>query len=437
MIGSASQRRVAVSFLDQVVYSGSNFATGVVVARLSGPGPFGEYMLAFTIWVVVAGFHRSLITEPLIVSTGDAEVPRSTLSSGLSAEILLAVAVSGLVAAVGLVTIALGGSFGSAILALSPWLAPLLVQDYWRGMAFQRRRPGLALANDCLFATVQACAILVFVLMGLRTAGYIIAGWGIGAAAGALLGLLWFRSAPRLGEGWRLVRQMWPFSRWTVADFGTGFAADQAYIALVAALLPVADYGGFRAAASFMGPTIVMLHAGSNIGLPDASRRAHSPESSLRAFARRLTIGAVVCVGLYGAAVAGTSERLLRVVYGDEFARFSPLVALASLQYVIAVLVFGQGIALKAAGRMRLLWRARAVVAVASITSMIVLVSWLGTIGAGWAGVVTGTAFAIGVYTVYRLEFGREADDGEAGSDTSLIPPEKSPLLMRPEKGML
>jgi O-antigen/teichoic acid export membrane protein len=106
----------------------------------------------------------------------------------------------------------------------------------------------------------------------------------------------------------------------------------------------------------------------------------------------------------------------LGTVYGEEFSRFGPLAALSALQYGVAVLVFGQGIALKATGQMRLLWRGRAIVAVASVVSMVILVHFLGTIGAGWAGAATGAYFALCVYVVHRTEFRRrtaERADGE------------------------
>lgn len=411
MIGTAARRRAALSFLDQVVSSGSNFASGVIVARLSGAGQYGEYMLAFTVWVVVVGLHRALIAEPLIIRSGATDAARSPVGQGLVAEVLLGAALGVVVAIAGVATIAAGAPFGLPLLTLAPWLVCLLVQDYWRAICFQRQRPGLALSNDVVFLAVQLGMIIVFASLGWRTAGYIIAAWGIGATAGSVLGLWWFRSFARPSEGRRLLRHLWPLSRWTLADFSTGFAADQAYLAFVALLLAPVDYGGFRAAASFMGPIIVILHAGSNIGLPEASRRAASQGvAALGTVARRLTGGAFACIALYGTAVGATGEKILRLVYGDSFAEFAPLVALASVQYMLAVLVFGQGIALKAAGRMRLLWRARALVAVASLISMVVLVSLFGTIGAGWAGVCTGGYFAIGVYAVYRAEFLRRPE---------------------------
>jgi hypothetical protein len=100
------------------------------------------------------------------------------------------------------------------------------------------------------------------------------------------------------------------------------------------------------------------------------------------------------------------SGRLLGALYGSAFSRFGILATLASLQYVLLVSVFGQLIALKAAGRMRLLWRLRIGVFVVSLTSMALLVRLLGTTGAGWAGVVTAALYVTAIGSVYRRELG-------------------------------
>ncbi|MDQ3897681.1 MAG: hypothetical protein M3326_10665, partial [Actinomycetota bacterium] len=148
-----------LTFLDQVVSSVTNFATGVAVARLSGAAQFGEYMLVLLIWIVIVGVHRRLVTEPMTVASGDMDAQHSAIAGGLGAEILLGTVGSAAVVGAGLITTATGARIGATMLALSPWLIPLLVQDYWRAMAFQRRRPDLALINDIAFAVVQVAGI--------------------------------------------------------------------------------------------------------------------------------------------------------------------------------------------------------------------------------------------------------------------------------------
>lgn len=408
MIGTAAQRRVALSFLDQLVSSVSNFATGVVVARLSGAAEFGQYMLVLMIWLVVVGLHRALVTEPVILTTHETGDRKSVLAHGVGAELLLGLVVSAVVAAGGVTVAATGAGVGTLMLALSPWLISLLIQDYWRAMAFQQRRPGVALGNDLLFVAVQFSTIAVFLLVGWRTAEYMITAWGIGATAGALLGFWRSPGIARFRASWQLIGRLWPLSRWMMTDFLTAFASHQAYLALVALLLSPVDYGGLRAAFALMGPTVVIISAGANVGLPEASRLVHIDDAALlRRFARHLTAGTSICIAAYAVAVAVAGQRLLDAVYGPEFIRFTPLVTLAAVQQTVAAVVFGQAIALKAAGRMRRLSSARVLAAGASLISMVVLVRGLGTIGAGWAGVATAFYYVAAVYGVYSIELRR------------------------------
>lgn len=405
----AGHRRLGLTFCDQAVSSGSNFIVGVAIARFSGPVDFGAYMLVYTlVWLLLVGCHRSLVTEPIIVTSRDGEDNTADVAHGVSADLLLGTAVSIVTALAGLVAVAFHSRFGTPLLAMSPWFPALLVQDYWRAMAFQRRRPGLALLNDSVFAFVQVALILAFWLLGWRSVGYMISAWGIGAAAGALLGLVAFPASARPRSGQKLMQRLWPVSRWMLADNLTGFASGQAYVVFVAGLLSGFDYGGFTAASNLTGPVTVILLAGGNIGLPAASSRA-DPENrvELRRFTRRLSLGAFLFIGAYGAAIAVAGGRVLSLLYGKEFARFAPIATLSALGYVVMSMVFGQGIALKAAGRMRRLWRAQAVVGAASLTSVFVLVRLLGTPGAGWASLATGIYYAAAVQYLYVIELVR------------------------------
>ncbi len=412
-VGATGSRRLFLSLCDQGVSSASNFVVALVVARLAGPADFGAYMLTYTLWLVVVGCHRAVVTEPIIISSGGRDEPEA-VAHGVSAELLIGAATSVLAVTGGLAALSVGWRVATPLLALSPWFAALLVQDYWRAMAFRQRRPGLALVNDLVFAAVQIGALAAFWFLGWRSVGWAITAWGIGATAGAALGLIWFPASSRPSEGRKLVGRMWQLSRWLLAEFVAGFTSEQAYLVLVAGLLSGASYGGFRAALNLMGPVLVLLMAGGNIGLTEAARRneAEDPDELLR-FARRLSLLATIAVAAYGVIVAVAGGGLLRFVYGPRFGSYGLLATLAALQCVIYASVFGQGIALKAAGRMQRFWRIQAPIAVASLGSVLALVRWLGVDGAGWAGVVTGGCYAAGIRWLYHKELiqGRGATD--------------------------
>ena len=425
-VASAGQRRAALTFADQSVSSVSNFITGVIIARLFGPAEFGLYTLTVMVWLAVVGLHRALITEPVIIRSGAAHEPEAMVADGFGAELVLGGVLSIVVAAGGLAAAAAGMRIGVLILALSPWLVSLLVQDYWRAMSFRQYRPEVALANDLLFVTVQALMIVAFLALGWRSAVSVITAWGIGATAGALLGLRRFRVTVSPLRGWRLLRTLWPMSRWMTADFVTNFASDQTYLFVLAILLSKSDYGGFRAAYSFLGPVFVIALAAGNIGLPEAARRSDSADRTAAwRFARQLTSWTILPVALYAAAVAAAGTRMLTLLYGEQFARFGGLAVLVALAYVVTAMVFGQGVVLKAVGQVRRLWKVRVLVAGTSLISVTVLVRWLGISGAGWAAVTNAALYSAGIYIVYRgtMQRGRSGppDDGASRGETRRV----------------
>jgi len=285
--------------------------------------------------------------------------------------------------------------------------------------------------NDLVFALVQVAAIGAFLLIGWRSGGEIIGAWGIGAVVGALLGLRWFPDRVHWRQGGHVFVRLWPRGRWLLADFLTAFAAQQGYLVFAALLLSKVDYGGFRAAFSLMGPTVVIMLAAGNIGLPEAARRAAAADrAELRKYVLQLSFWTSCCAALYGVALAVGSRPLLRALYGREFGRFAPLTVLVALEYVVFVSVFGQGIALRATGWIRRLWLVRIGVTVASIGSLVVLYRWLGLIGVGWAGVGLAAYDALAVHLIYR--WGMRTDARRLDAALTVAEVEEASIILPP-----
>jgi hypothetical protein len=135
--------RAGLTLADQAFSSASNFLVGLFVARLAGPRQFGAFALAYAVWLAVAGLHRAMITDPLLIAGDEWGEERSVLSRGVAAELLLGSAAGAVVALIGWVLLAGGAStLGGGLLFLAPWLPVLVAQDYWRWVAFKRGRTG-------------------------------------------------------------------------------------------------------------------------------------------------------------------------------------------------------------------------------------------------------------------------------------------------------
>lgn len=388
---------------DQLVSSASNFLAGVLVGRLAGPSEFGHYMIAFTVWLVVLGLNRALLVEPMIIKghngMDDAEWLRRGIRSQLQMAVVFGAAIAGLATVFALVG---AGSTATPLYVLAVLIGPLLLQDLWRGMAFHYVMPDRALVNDLVFTVVEVIAFTVMVVTDLRSAGWLLLAWGSGAVAGALVGFWQFSVRPRLSSP-SLIGGFWPMSRWLAADFSTTFSADQMYLLVVAWVLGTSDFGGLKAALSLMGPAIVILVTGGNVGLPAMARSFRDGGvPGMVHQVRRLTVVVWGALTLYGLVVVALGRFAIEFLYGEEFARFGSLASIAALQYIVGTASFGITMALKVAGKTRLLIVPRLALTVLSIVLVLGLSHWFGLAGAAWAGVV-GMAVSVAVqFAVYN-----------------------------------
>jgi len=423
---TTGRKRVALTLADQLVSSASNFALTALVARLGGVSALGSFGIALLVWFAVVGVNRALVSEPMTV-IGGPEVKPHEHREGVAASAVVGLGVGVLLAAVCWVLIVLGGIDALGVLALAPWLPSLLAQDYCRAAAFRTRQPHIALASDVVFAVVQAAATLMLAQVGDRGVASFLAGWGIGATAGAIVGMAMLRTRPgSLWRGWLRLRRMWPRSRWFLAEFGTAFPGDQGYLFVLPVLLGTTLFGLYRAGSGLIGPIVVIFLAAGNIGLPEAVRSLREGgQPGLRRFAVLLTAAVSGVTVLYCGVVALMAEPLLRLVYGAPFAPAATVTAFIAGQYALNSLSFGAGVAMKAAGHMKALWVVRICSATITIAGTAVLASVAGLTGAGVAALIAGLAYSGGVLIAYALTAAADRPRPRRGAHR----PPKSPVL--------
>jgi O-antigen/teichoic acid export membrane protein len=415
---ASGSRRAALTLADQCLSSVSNFAVGVVVARLSGPAGLGVFSLAYASWLLLASIHRSLITDPMAIE-GDARHPDNRLGirRGAASELILGTIAAVGFAVVGGILIGVGQrTFGMAMLAVAPWLIVLLLQDYWRWVGFMTAQPMKSLVNDILFDVVEAVAFSLVLVSGLRGPAIILAAWGAGALVGALYGFVQFRLLGHLGprrslrdglrtaaepiaEGWALLRRHWGISRWIVANSLMNWGASQAYVFIAGFILGPAGLGGLKAAQTLVtGPSMVLIQAGGSIGLPEASKAyAERGWPGLFKVSRLVTAASVASVATGTIVIALFGHQLLSMVYGPKFAHLQTAAVLFGIAQTVSVAGLGCILVLKATRNTRsLLWTV-AVALVASVVGVTVLTSAYGVNGAAIAAIVTATIGVVGI----------------------------------------
>lgn len=383
--------RVGLTGADQCVASLSNFAVGVAIARVAGIAALGAFSLAYVVWLCMAAAHRALVVEPMAIDNDvRTEDAIKHVRIGLAGELALGAGFGATACLIGVVLLAFGQhSYGIAFFAFAPWVPCLLVQDYWRWVAFMKAAPRNALTNDLLFDGVQAVAFLLLFELGLHSSVLAIGAWGLGALAGSFFGLWQHSVTPSFRGGLARIRERWSVSRGLLGGSVTGWGAAQLYVVLTGALLGPVGIGGLRAAQSLVsGPTFVLLQAGGSIGLPEASKALHERGwNGLQNVGRAVTAAGALSIAAVGVVVLVFGRRLLVLLYGAQFGRFAITADILALSVLVGAMSLGPILALKTTKLTGLLFGCSVVSLVVSAIGVVVLVPMFGLDGAAGAAV--------------------------------------------------
>lgn len=420
---------------DQCVASASNFAVGIVVARLSGPQGLGAFAFAYTCWILLTTLHRSLITDPMMI-LGDMrrEDAVDLRRRGFAAEIALGALSTLVFAATGTILLAAGQhTFGVGLLVLAPWILFLNLQDYWRQTGFMQGLPKKSLHNDLVFMVVQAVAFAGAFIFGLHTVFAAVSAWGLGAAIAALYGLRQFSVRPSLRGGWAFLRSRLPMSRWLAGERTASWGGSQLYLLLAGALLGPAALGGLKAAqAMVMGPAFVLINAGGHYGLPEASRQlAERGWAGLARVARFVTGAAVLATTATGLVVFVAAGPLLDRLYGPQFAAFATSARIFAIAFVIGAFGIGPTLILNVTVRVRPLFFVQIGRTVVSVIAVYLLSNLYGVNGAAMASLVA-VSFNV-VSTLILKSSARRSLEGKEPEFAEAFPPSESRVVAQGE----
>lgn len=320
---------------DQIIVSGSKFASGILVARFLGPDMFGCFVLMQIAQLYANGCQNALVISPMMV--GAPRLGGSERDHYLSGMFALQTILS-LVTAVVLLLLACGWRWLSPHASLELTQASRLSSLVAAMVSFQfqdwQRR--------CFFATGHARGAFVidainYLLLLLMIGAACVAGrlsvsavfWimAVSSSASFLAGHAVNRVRPDLRHGLDALRRevkaccdyllswqiMWLGTQGAFL-IGTGFLGPQAI-------------GGIRATQNMMGPFTALFQALDNVVPVHAAQRyqtggIRAAVTYLRSVSAR---GAVVLVPVVGL-IAVFGEPLTRLMYGERYVAFASLI---------------------------------------------------------------------------------------------------------------
>jgi O-antigen/teichoic acid export membrane protein len=398
--------RGGYALADQILSSGTNFAAAIIVARLLGPADYGSYAIVYGAWIMVMSFARAMIIQPYVVKASALKHDYWLIATRRAAGVALGAGLLGSVI-IALVGFYLGmtHAIGKPLLVMSFFIPVLLLQDFWRAAAFSIGLPQKALVNDAMWTATQAIAFLMIWLFIKIESAWIIAGWGAGALAGAILGIWQFQVIPNVGRNsvaW--LRKNAALSGWFgLANFFHSAGA-QAIIVLITATAGRAALGGIQSVNNLFGPAQLIASASQTIGLPMASKaRAEGGPKAVRRIAFRYALIVGLCMTAYGSFVVAAGPNLLNYVFGEAYSRYGDLILPLGFGFMLTSWGTGAAVGLISSAAGRELAVVQLLVTLTQILLVSVLGLQFGAVGAAW-GLACGAAIHVaGVWLICMI----------------------------------
>jgi len=322
--------------LDQGLVSSVNFLAIILLARTLAPREFGYFVLAFTILQSAGTLQGALITRPHnvlgAIRRGSEYADYSTTAAATQIGFTGLLA---LIAALGAgIAAAVGFSHASLFLALTPALIGWQLQELGRRMLYTEGRLAAAFANDVVSYGAQAVALVALwrldIVTGTRALLTLAAAFAIGTIVVA------WQLRPTLSGRLDVssLTANWNFGKWLgLAEVGQWFAT-QFYIYLGGIVVGAIASGVLKAGQTILGPMSVFLTFFTSY-LPIVFARELESSGTIRTKIRR-SLGVILPVVVpYCLVMAIFAKPVLEFVYGHAYGRYTTVVQLFALYYVL------------------------------------------------------------------------------------------------------
>lgn len=414
-------RKGALAITDQGLIAGSNFMLNVLLARWLTPVEYGAYALAFSAFLLLAGFHEALLVGPMGVL--GPILYRESTRHYVGAVLRLHVKTSLAIAAILGATAVLSSWFRLPWVLVSA-LAGLAVAAPWvlllwllRGSFYLKFSHGTAVVGALLYCVLLLGGLLIVFRDGQLTpfTAFLV----MTVAAAVVCGFLLLRLKPVLGirtGGPRAAgvwTQHWNYGRWEVGSVVVAALAQNVAYGLAAAFLGMAQAGALRALANLALPA---AHAGT------ALRRLVQPYVSTISGARghsavRAPVTTICLVYgggslAYVAFLTAFTRPIFRMLYGGKFMEFAYLVPLVALSVAFSSTGHAFNVGLRALQLPSLLFVADCTAAAINVLVGVPATRLFGLTGLVCAGALSAFAALVVSSLYFRRRAGASGQQG-------------------------
>lgn len=328
---------------DQIMVSGLNFLSGVLLGRFLGVEGYGQFVLLYTVLLYVNIFQFALIIAPMmsIAPQASSDVERTNYFQGIfTLQLIFSFILSSLVAVLGMGADKWVPSWkvGESILPLALSILFFQLQDWLRRYYFINGKGKAVFINDVVSYGGQI--ILLFLLYRFDKLNITNAFWAIAvsSAIAFLIGVLTENIRPVWASASQTFKQSWQFGRNLLLAGQINWVGSQGILLFGGSMLGASSVGGIRAAQNIVGPLNILFQAMENI-IPIQAAQHYSRKqlTGLTNYLKKVSLLGGLLLALPCLAIAFLSQNLIELAYGEAYAVFAKLIV---LQLIIAFIAF-------------------------------------------------------------------------------------------------
>ncbi len=337
----ARSRRNQTIF-DQIIVSGSNFTTGILLVRGLGLVEFGRFTVAYAILLLANSVQLSFIASPMITLgslCSTTQERRIFLRGMFGVQLIFCAAASVATVVAAAIYSTLHGSqiHAGVIVAFCFAVVLFLLQDWLRRYYFTAGKAAASVWNDVVSYLGQV--IVLCLLLGTGRLTIESTFWSIAITSGVAFAM--GAIGERLGCSLSETGSAWKKSRGTSIDLGIAnqlqWLVYQGAILVGAGVAGAQAAGGVRATQNVIGPVNVAYQAMENL-VPIRAAEEMRRGGMRRAAAFLFRFGAVGFIALLVLFSAGSllSRRFLVFFYGHQLGPYANVLNMQMLYFLLA-----------------------------------------------------------------------------------------------------
>ncbi|HBY86812.1 MAG TPA: hypothetical protein DEO86_13170 [Colwellia sp.] len=390
----------SVSFLNQIVGSGSNFLLGLYLVRVLMPEDFGLYGIGFAIVLLFTGFGNALFLTQMVVHLPDKmpEHRNDYASSMLIMLMAFCLVVSILICCIGvsanyiLVDVRQYVVFSFAVLAAS---IANLMKWYFIRHAFSFKKETNALTVNASWAII--CLLLFVFAKYIQfdlTASVALFFCAIAGTFSSIIGFF-INNLPLRKNCNRAIisdfKEAFQGGRWALGGVSVTWLQSQAYVYISAILFGTVGVAFANAAKIFISPFTFIIPAVNSIVLPRLAEQRSKDHKQMMTFSFHYSLAFFTFGLCYLIFLMLTLELIFPLVIGDKYTIYElkPLIVLWGIVMVFQLVRNGASNLLQALKSFKALMLNNLVSGVVAISFTYMLAIQFGVLGA-LSGVAIG-----------------------------------------------